>query len=116
MATATFRIYSHWTALSNRLDVSWQGGTVNARGCIVAQGEGGYVLRIYFVDDATELPPSGYDPETLTAVLFHTYSEMTLFRGMFATTDPLYGYVDSVTPACCAVQTAEFPTAEVLAR
>ena len=71
MATASFRVYSHWMARGPALEVP-QGAepVIAARGCIGLLGEDGYRLFLYFLDDGDVAPSGTWSDETLTGTTY----------------------------------------------
>ena len=105
MATADFRVYSSWFARGTSLAAPLgEGMTVSARGCIGLQGEGGYRLFIYFLEDGDTIPPGTYSPETMAGCLFLPLSEWADYVAFVQGSPGLCAHVDSVAPEANAVQ------------
>ena len=111
MAVKQFMVEEYQVRLGNALNATFGSITIRARGIVTCFCRDHRFIA-YFLIDESPVPNLLYMEAKKVGAIFLPFSEMGPFVDLLRNEEPIYAYLNSNTPACNSIRTAEEPVGE----
>lgn len=112
MAVHNFSITSYTVKLSDKLDATFGGTAIKARGIVSCQGSDNKRVIGYFLTDDSPVPSPTTTVGGNWGPVFLPMDVMPLWVDMLRNEKPVYGYINTAHPEWTSISTSNEPVGE----